>query len=187
MHLLMPSSPLNAHTPHHIPTPPRRTQFVKGHALAKIIRRMVFVEEQYKLVFKTDACMHGWREEVSDDDGTCQHSVGYFGDMPVATGRSRIVPQADGSRLVKFDRLCVLLRYRRRGVFSALLQHMVQAWSGEHGRTLHVSKCLVMCPVILAPHLERMLTAAGFQQVGAQCVDERNVAVLPLARNLVGL
>ena len=124
-------------------------------------------------------------EEVSDDDGTCQHSIGYFGDMPVAAGRSRIVAHPDGSRMVKFDRICVLERYRRRGVFTALLQHMIQAWSGEHGRTLHVSRCFVYCPITLAPYLQRMLTAAGFQQVGAQCADERNVAALPLARNLV--
>ena len=148
---------------------------------------MVFVEEQYKLALSTDECRQRWNEEVSDDDGTCQHFVGYFGDMPVATGRSRIVTYADGCRMVKFDRICVLERYRRRGVFTAMLQHMIHAWSGEHGRTLHVSKCLILCPVSLVPHLHRMLTAAGFQQFGAQCVDERNVSVLPLVRNLLGL
>ena len=145
---------------------------------------MVFVEEQQQVSFNTSECMQKWDEEISDDDGTCQYSVGYFGDMPVTTGRSRIVTYADGSRLVKFDRMCVLPRYRQRGVFAALLQHMIQARSGEHGRTLNVSKCLFFCPVHLAPKLHRMLVAAGFQQAGAQCIDERNVAVVPLTKDL---
>ena len=148
---------------------------------------MVFVEEQHKLAFNTDACLQRWKEEISDDDGTCQHSVGYFGDMPVATGRSHIITNAGGNRMVKFDRICVLRQYRRRGVFTALLQHMIHTWSGEHGRTLNISKCLVFCPVDLVPYLQRVLGAVGFQQVGAQCVDERNVPVLPLAKEIVGL
>ena len=158
-------------------------KFDKGYALAKIIRRMIFVEEQLEQTAMTPECTRLWSQEILDDDGTCQHVVGFLGDMPVAAGRSRILSHNDGSRMVKFDRMCVLARYRRRGIFSKMLRYMLSEWSKERAGTLNVGKCLVCCPVHLARHLQRLLLSLEFQQTGQQYVNDRDIAVVPLVKH----
>lgn len=156
--------------------------FDTGWSLAKIIRRKVFVEERLGEKFPGETCEQLWAQEIMSDDTTCQHSIGYFGDMPVATARWKIVTQNDGQRLIKLDKVCVLERYRQRHVFVDLLQNCVDIATKE-AATLNVSAILFCCPTDL-PHLTPTLASMQFIAYPNQQFEENGRQKVPFMRPL---
>mmetsp|Transcript_9393 Transcript_9393/g.28726 ORF Transcript_9393/g.28726 Transcript_9393/m.28726 type:complete len:247 (+) Transcript_9393:120-860(+) len=77
--------------------------------LARILRRRVFIEE---MSVPDDI-------EFDSADREARHSLGLYGDAPVAYARWRLV----GSRVV-IDRLCTLRPYRKRGVARTFLNNI---------------------------------------------------------------
>lgn len=162
-------------------SPSRPETFERGWSLAKILRRNVFVEELKGEVFPGAVCEQLWSVEIQED-ATCQHTIGYYGDMPVTTCRWRIVAQQDGTRMIKLDRMCVLARYRQRKVFSSLLEHCVQV-AQEQAETLNVTSLLFCCPNDLS-FLENSLQRMSFEAFpGQQFVDDGRAKV-PFIRHL---
>jgi predicted GNAT family N-acyltransferase len=158
--------------------------FESGWSLAKIIRRKVFVEEYQGQTFPGEVCEQLWATEVQQDDGTCQHSIGYYGDMPVATARWKIIAKNDGQRLIKLDRVCVLQRYRRRHVFMDLMSHAISE-AVATAETLNVTAMLFCCPTNL-PFLTPALASLQFQGYPEQQFTEDGITApkVPFIRRL---
>jgi predicted GNAT family N-acyltransferase len=163
-------------------SPSNADTFQQGWSLAKIIRRRVFVEERLSEPFPGLVCEQLWQSEVAGDDTTCQHSIGYFGDMPVTTARWRIVTQNDGQRMIKLDRICVLQRYRRRRVCAQLLAHAIETATRD-AVTLNVVGVVLYCPLDL-PYLASTLNAIGFQSYPQQQVEENGRQKVPFMKRL---
>jgi predicted GNAT family N-acyltransferase len=163
-------------------SPSRPETFESGWSLAKILRRNVFVEELKGEPFPGAVCEQMWSVEIQEDDTTCQHTIGYYGDMPVTTCRWRIVTQQDGTRMFKLDRMCVLPRYRQRKVFSFLIENCVKI-AQKQAETLNVTSLLFCCPNDLS-FLETTLRRMNFEPFpGQQFTDDGRVRV-PFVRRL---
>lgn len=83
------------------------------------IRQAVFVEEQGVPL----------ADEFDEHDANAEHILVYFEELPVGTGRMRVVDE-----LAKLERICLLAPYRKYGLGKVIIQTLEQL-AREKGMT----------------------------------------------------
>jgi len=137
----------------------KTTQGLKDCEDAKLIREIVFIEEQ------------GFKDEFDNMEALATHIVVYENDMPIATARFFAI---NNTEIFKIGRIAVKKEYRGQGIGKKIVEHCE-----EQIKSLGGIKVLISAQVRVLEFYESL----GYVAVGDEYFEE-HVAHIAMKKKL---